>query len=286
MRPVDPRKLPFAWVDECPSLLASGSVDTLVELALEVDARMRADFGLPLGLIWIDTVAVAGGVSDANDSVENTALMTALRAIGTRTGSFVIGVDHFGKMIETGTRGSSAKEDHADTVLAMLGERAVDGSMSNLRMCVRKVRGARSGQVIPFKLDVVEIGQNRHLEPITTCVVAWDLDRRTGSQTKPAKTLPKSLVTFRKALDVALLEHGQKLRPYGVKGSEVLAVPVLRVREEFVRSYATGGDTEDKKAEAKATAFRRALKAVQDHQLATAREIAGTEFLWSNASHA
>ncbi len=63
-------------------------------------------------------------------------------ALSRETGAFVLGVDHFGKVSETGTRGSSAKEAAADVVLAMLATRSEAGEISNTRMAVRKVRGA------------------------------------------------------------------------------------------------------------------------------------------------
>ena len=43
--------------------------------------------------------------------------------VSEHSGAFVVGVDHFGKDAETGTRGSSAKEGRADTVLASLADR-------------------------------------------------------------------------------------------------------------------------------------------------------------------
>ena len=51
-----------------------------------------------------------------------------------------VGIDHFGKVAETGTRGSSAKEGHADTVLALLADREINGTISNTRLAVRKQR--------------------------------------------------------------------------------------------------------------------------------------------------
>ena len=61
-------------------------------------------------------------------------------------------VDHFGKNIEVGTKGSSNKEDASDLVLAMLADRDVGGSISNTRMKVRKLRNGKSGVEFPFNL--------------------------------------------------------------------------------------------------------------------------------------
>jgi hypothetical protein len=48
--------------------------------------------------------------------------MNALAHSAKHTGALVLGIDHFGKVQETGTRGSSAKEAGADTVVALLAE--------------------------------------------------------------------------------------------------------------------------------------------------------------------
>jgi hypothetical protein len=79
-----------------------------------------------------------------------------------------LGLDHFGKVVETGTRGSSAKEAAADVVLALLADRDLSGTISKTRMTVRKLRGGVTGTETPFDLRVVEIGPGE-----TTCVIDW-----------------------------------------------------------------------------------------------------------------
>ena len=72
--------------------------------------------------------------------------MNTLRQVAGRGGCFVLAVDHFGKAIETGTRGSSAKEGSADVVLALLGDKSVSGEVTNTRLALRKRRGGANGQ--------------------------------------------------------------------------------------------------------------------------------------------
>jgi hypothetical protein len=45
--------------------------------------------------------------------------MSTLTAVSQRTGALVLGLDHFGKVADTSTRGSSAKESYAEVVLAL-----------------------------------------------------------------------------------------------------------------------------------------------------------------------
>jgi len=72
-------------------------------------------------------------------------VMNVLKAIAETLGCFVLGVDHFGKVVDTGTRGSSAKEASADVVLALLGDKAISGGVTNIRLALRKRREMKAG---------------------------------------------------------------------------------------------------------------------------------------------
>ena len=100
--------------------------------------------------------------------------MNVLKAVAQAMGCFVLGVDHFGKSVEAGTRGASSKEASADLVLACLGDKALGGSVINTRLAVRKNRGGQQGREHPFTLRVVEAPElDEDGEPITTMVVDW-----------------------------------------------------------------------------------------------------------------
>ena len=73
---------------------------------------------------------------------------------------FVFGIDHFGKVIETGTRGSSAKEGAVDTIIAALGDRAVSGEVKNTRLAMRKQRDGLSGFEIPYTPRTIVTGED------------------------------------------------------------------------------------------------------------------------------
>jgi hypothetical protein len=110
--------LPFAWRDDCPVLTDQTAADALCAIANEAAADLKHRFNVPVSLIWIDTLITAAGFASGedNDAAAAQRVMTALRNTSQRTGALAIGIDHFGKVVETGTRGSSAKEGAADTV--------------------------------------------------------------------------------------------------------------------------------------------------------------------------
>lgn len=279
---LDLEALPFVWIEECPPLVKHGAVARLAATAQAAAETMRERFGVELVLVILDTVAAGAGFQDENSAAETQRVMDAMGALSRETGAFVLGVDHFGKMVETGTRGSSAKEAGADVVLALLATRTEAGEVSNTRMAVRKVRGAPAGYEIPFELQVIPVGEDRDGEPITTCVVDWKLGAEAKPQPAAAKERwPQSLRVFRTALSVALVDHGKLVRPFGGSGSEVRAVKEAAAREEFVRAYPAGGEDETKRADAKRKAFGRALKTALDKGLVVSRDIGGVDYLWT-----
>src|SRR6516164_5981995 len=102
------------------------------------------------------------------------AIMNVLKAVAQELKCFVLGIDHFGKSLEAGTRGASSKEASADVVLACLGDKQLSGSVTNTRLAVRKHRGGKQGQEYPFTLRLVEAPEpNEDGDKDTTMVVDW-----------------------------------------------------------------------------------------------------------------
>ena len=111
-------------------------------------------------LIWIDTLITAAGFASGEDNDAAAAQKgdDGVTDTSQRTGALG-GIDHFGKVVETGTRGSSAKEGAADTVIAMLADRELGGGVRNTRLAVRKQRDGVCGFEIPFTARMVETGR-------------------------------------------------------------------------------------------------------------------------------
>src|SRR5262245_41060255 len=168
---------PFRWYETAPLLLQKGAAEKLIAMARQAEASLEDEFGLPLGLIGIDTVAACAGYSRAGDEYDNAvgqAVMNVLRTVAQELGCFVLGIDHFGKSLEAGTRGASAKESSGDLVLACLADKQISGSVTNTRLAIRKHRGGQQGQEYPFQLRVVEAPEkDEDGDPITTMVVDW-----------------------------------------------------------------------------------------------------------------
>ena len=274
--------LPFAWIEDCPNLQNDGDFNRLMVTIKQAAERIREQFNLPLVLIIIDTLNAVANFKDGNDAAEGQKVMNRLGEMSRQTGAFVLAVDHFGKVVETGTRGTSAKEAAADVVLALLGDRDIAGNIRNTRMAVRKLRGGSTGAETHFDLKVVSAGFGQ-----TTCVVEWKEDRAPPQGEGGAKDRwPRSLRIFKAAVETTIASHGKPVRPYGsndpLKDDDltVRAVPLDTVRFEFAAAYPAEGSDAKAKAHAKQMAFTRALKQARDKELVCSREIGGIDYLW------
>ena len=230
---VDLDNLPFAWIEECPSLNEDASFERLVAIVLAAAAQMKERFEVVLALIVIDTLSASADFADANDAAEGQRIMNRLNALSRRSGAFTLAVDHFGKTVETGTRGSSAKEAAADVVLALLADRDVSGNISNTRMAVRKLRGGSTGAETPFDLKVWSILASATRRASSNGVP-------TGRQSRPRQVRRNSKAArmLRASMNNAMVAHGKTIQPFGYEGARVRAVAL---RHPFARSSSPHG---------------------------------------------
>jgi AAA domain len=268
--------LPFAWHGDCPALSNKNAAAELCAIADEAAAYLDRNFGLPVVLIWIDTVITAAGYNEGgdNDTAASQKVMSALRILSKHTGALVAGIDHFGKVVETGTRGSSAKEGAADTIIALLADRELSGGVKNTR-AVRKQRDGVSGFEIPFTARMVETGTDDDGDPVTAPIIDWQATQQTAQA--DARWTP-SMQVLRRVLMSALVDCGQNVRPF-LDGPEVRACDIELVRREFYRQYPANG-TDRQKADARRKAFSRSMTETTARGLVATREMDGVQLIW------
>jgi hypothetical protein len=273
----DPLALAFMWRGDCPALTDKNAANILCRIADEAAAELKREFNLPVVLIWIDTLVAAAGYAagEENDSSASQQVMNVLRATSQHTGALVIGIDHFGKVVETGTRGSSAKEGAADVVIAVLADRELSGGVKNTRLAVRKLRDGRSGFEIPFRATIVETGDDEDGDPITAAVIDW----QAAQQPVQADTRwPPSIQLLRRILMTILADAGRSVTPFA-DGSEVRGCDIEPVRTEFHRQYPADG-TDKQKSETRRKAFTRAVKDSVARGLVATREVDNVQLVW------
>ena len=78
------KRMPFRWYESAPMLLQKGSTEKLIAMARQADASLQAEFGLPLGLVIIDTLGACTGFTksgEENDTAVGQAIMDVLKAV-------------------------------------------------------------------------------------------------------------------------------------------------------------------------------------------------------------
>jgi hypothetical protein len=283
-------RAPFRWYETAPMLLHKGSVETLIAMARQAEASLQQEFGLPLGLVVVDTVAACAGYTktgDENDNAVGQAIMNVLKTVAQTVGCFVLAVDHFGKNLEAGTRGAYSKESSGDLVLACLGEKELSGSVTNTRLAVRKHRGGRQGQEYPFTLRIVEAPEpDEDGDPITTMVVDWQPVSPGGhAQPKPdpwrqcrRQDQQTAVTRLKRELEAALADHGVELS-IPPDGPVVRMVDQELVRQQFYIHTPADGSLEQK-GSLRRQKFLRALEWAQHKQLIGIQDIDGISYLW------
>ena len=235
------KDVPFVWVSEYPALLEAGAAEKLAAITAEAAKHMQERFNLPLPLVLIDTVtASAGYTKEGQENDSSTAQRTykVMQAISKAAQGFCLAVDHFGKNADSGTRGTSAKEDGVETLLAILGERSQSGEVSNTRLVVRKVKGAAAGDTHPFKVNQVRIGVDDDGDAIDTLTIEWSEPKKTVDRQDGQPERSATWKRLRPVLDLCLTRFGAMQQPFLDEKDDVVikAVREEHVREEFYRT--------------------------------------------------
>jgi len=215
-------------------------------------------------------------------------LMSGQWGAGKTFACFVLGIDHFGKNLEAGTRGASSKEASGDVVLACLGDKQLSGSVTNTRLAVRKHRGGQQGLEYPFSLRMVETPEkDEDGDAITTMVIDW---LPPGSvQAAPAPDDPwakpkrqdqrTAALRLKRVLMTILAEQGVDL-PIPPDGPVVRMIDQKLVRKAFYTCTPTEEGTPKQKTEFRRKRFSRALDWAEDEELIGVSEIDGATYLW------
>ena len=285
----NPATVPFLWYETVPTLLQPKALEQIVAMGRQADAILQKRFELPLGLIFIDTIAACAGYNIAgaeNDSAVCQALMNVLKTAATQLNCFIFGIDHYGKNLGSGVRGGSPKEDLPEVVLACLGDRDHDGKVHNTRISVRKSRVGPAGYNVPFTVrEVTHPTPDEEGKPVKTLVIDWKPGPAAPGagasdpwQQFKRKDQRQAMLRLRRALMSTLVEHGKDL-PTRPNGPVVRMIDIEIVRPEFYATTAEEGSPQQQ-AERKRKQFNRALDYAEEEALIGIREIERVTYLW------
>lgn len=222
---------------------------------IEAAATAAERMGVAIKLIVVDTLARAMAGGNENASEDMGALVTNMDAIREATGAMVLFIHHSGKDAAKGARGHSSLRAAIDTEIEVAAEEGSDVRTAT----VVKQRDMKKGDVIHFTLEVVEVGENRHGEMVTTCLVRA---AQGAAKAFKAPRLSGHTSVAMEALHDALARAGAN----GFAGvpQNVASIPEQWWREAFYTR--TVGDNQDTKKKA----FQRAVAELQGKHLVAA----------------
>ena len=139
--------------------LPEGDTDRVIDAC----ARMK-ERGYPIRFIVMDTLNRTIGGADENSSQDMGKYIGAINRIGNATGAFTLIVHHSGKDASKGARGHSSLRAAVDTEMSI----KADGPIQVLT--ITKSRDGETGKPYAFRREVIQLGLDDDLDPITSCV--------------------------------------------------------------------------------------------------------------------
>lgn len=164
---------------------------------IDVCTKM-SEKGKPFGFIVVDTLNRTIGGADENSSQEMGQYLDAINRISNTTGAFILIVHHSGKDFSRGARGHSSLRAAVDTEMSVKD----DGQIQVLT--ITKSRDGETGKPYAFEREVVQLGLDDDLDPITSCVVL-PTDIKNAMSLKPKPSGKWQVLVFDE-----LKNHGSK----------------------------------------------------------------------------
>ena len=147
--------------------------DSFLELGRALRARQRAfaSRNIRLGVVVIDTLSASIPGADENSAKDMSPVLDRLQKVARSLDVCVLLVAHVGKAADRSVRGWSGIVANADGLIQV---DAADAE--GLRtVSIVKVKDGDSGKPVAFKLKVIDLGEDDDGDPVTTCVVDWDV---------------------------------------------------------------------------------------------------------------
>ena len=150
--------------------------------------------GKPVRLIIGDTLARMSAGANENSGEDMGPVMARFDAVAQSTGAAMLAIHHNGKDQAKGARGWSGIRAHIDTEIEVMEK---DGIRSATITKQRELPG--KGEIIYFRLEVVEMGITKFGKPATTCVAVPDESASTEQPHKRPTKHDENVRTFERA---------------------------------------------------------------------------------------
>lgn len=194
-----------------------------------INALLLENFGVPLGAVFIDTVAASFSMKDENDNAEASRIVAALQQMGRTIGALILPVHHYGKSETTGLRGASAFRANADGLISVNATRnEITGKVTNRTAAIAKYRDGEEGEIGGFDLTRVTLGEDEYGDPWGSCAVT---PNQAATSTRTARINPRLKLGL-DALMSMVADRGTSLPPSWQMPMGLKSVPLIEWRNE------------------------------------------------------
>lgn len=236
------RNMPLSMVPCAVDFLnPNGNIGEFIDLV----KKEQDDLGA-IKLIVIDTLARAIAGGDENSGQDMGRLVGHADLIRHHTGAHVCFIHHSGKDKARGARGHSSLRAAVDTEIELV--RDENAAFTTVR--VAKQREMEIGKDMAFELHGVVLGQNRHGEDVTSCVVVPHSLETLAL--KPRARLSARQDFVYQSIVEAIDSHGVMVAPvYGMKPIKCATLESLRDvlhKNGFAKMVKSDGDLVDEQA--------------------------------------
>ncbi|HTD73573.1 MAG TPA: AAA family ATPase, partial [Steroidobacteraceae bacterium] len=231
-------------------------------------------YGARLGCVILDTISASCPMKDENSNAEIADISRALREFNEILDVVIVGVHHFGKNADSGLRGGSGWRANCDHSRIFLGDKeGPEAPVRNRRMVLEKNRLGVEGDVFGFDLGVMSFGKDIYGDEATECHVMSAIYKK--------QTVTSEIEnSFHKAFVKAAMDYQH---PFGKERPNLVAVPLLSVRDAFVTAWVTGEESLTKdESSAKRVAWHRGLKKAREGSFLF-EKIEVEEWIWPHA---
>jgi hypothetical protein len=244
----------------------------LIGKILAIAEDMGNRFGVPLGLVIIDTMISAIGIENLNDAISARQAVDVLKKIQRATGAVVLGVHHHGKKTSSGPTGSFAFTALPDFIVSVHGAADDKGLVSERCVTLTKSRSGETGWRCGFDLTdvLIDAGENGRKK---RCAFVDPLPEGSSDEAPndSGAHQGKGLTTLMTAFG-EVLESGETIK-IDDKAFKATRKDLLRLR--FDELY------EGPSSEANSRAFRRALQAAIAASLLVIKTVDGEDWVFA-----
>ena len=204
---VDLSGMPFGVIHAAPNLMEKQD-------AVDVTKAIKAWGGADL--IIVDTFAQVMPGANENAGEDVGKALTHCKRIHEATGAMVVLVHHAGKDASKGARGWSGLRAAADAELEVVRE------ATGRALRLTKSKDGEDGQVWGFDLEVVQVGVDDDLDPVTSCVVI-------EAQAPVPGAGPARRLGVVEAVVNAVIQEAAQAQTEGIEVGPVIAESVKRM---------------------------------------------------------